>query len=144
MKTEWKFEEKRYQIADTGDYDGHVEISNNKGLVLISREEYDDGDLEALIDTMNRIDFIIDTTSHEEEKYRLFLENKHLKEQSQQSEWVSVEDRLPTLEEHGEKVLIHRLMNDSQKLLAYSVHDTKMVKYCDKDTFWKPLTPPNR
>jgi hypothetical protein len=59
-------------------------------------------------------------------------------------EWVSVEDRLPTLEEHGEKVLIHRLMNDSQKLLAYSIHDTLMVKYCDKDTYWKPLTPPNR
>jgi hypothetical protein len=64
--------------------------------------------------------------------------------QSLQTEWVSVEDRLPTLEENGEKVLIHRLMNDSQKLLAYSVHDTKMVKYCDKDTFWKTLTPPNR
>jgi hypothetical protein len=62
----------------------------------------------------------------------------------QQSDWISVEDRLPTREEYGEKVLIYREMNDSQKLLAYSVHDTSMIKYCDKDTFWKPLTPPNR
>ncbi len=61
-----------------------------------------------------------------------------------QSEWVSVKDRLPTIEEQGEKVLIYREMNESQKLLSYSVHDTSMVKYCDKDTHWKPLTPPNK
>lgn len=52
--------------------------------------------------------------------------------------WIGVET-LPTVGEHGEKVLIWRVVNEKQELLAYSVFDTLMVRYCDKDTFWQPL-----
>ena len=54
------------------------------------------------------------------------------------NEWISVEDRLPT-ELDGNKVLIYRNMNDSQKALQISIHDSSMVKYCDNNTFWMPL-----
>jgi len=61
------------------------------------------------------------------------------------SEWVSVEDRLPTetdADENG-KVLIWREMNDGQKSLSKSIFDYWMVKNCDSSTFWMPLpTPP--
>jgi len=61
------------------------------------------------------------------------------------SEWVKVEDGLPTEKDADEngKVLVWREMNDSQKSLSKSVFDYWMVKNCDSSTFWMPLpTPP--
>lgn len=58
-------------------------------------------------------------------------------------EWIKVTDRLP-LESDGNKVLIYRNMNDSQRALQISIHDSSMVKYCDENTYWMQLPkPPN-
>jgi hypothetical protein len=59
-------------------------------------------------------------------------------------EWISVNDRLPTLfdaDENG-KVLIYRSVNEEQKALSKSIHDWSMVKYCDSNTYWMPLPSP--
>jgi len=55
------------------------------------------------------------------------------------SDWISCSERLPSVEVDGNKVLIYRDMNEGQELMRYSVHDTLMVKYCEKGTFWMPL-----
>ena len=57
-------------------------------------------------------------------------------------EWIKVKDRLPTLED-GEKVLLYREVNEAQKAIAMSIHDSQRVKYCDEDTLWQllPETP---
>jgi hypothetical protein len=58
-------------------------------------------------------------------------------------EWINVNDRLPTVENDGVKVLIHRIVNDSQSLIAISIHDTLMVKHCNpNETHWMPLPEP--
>lgn len=86
----WKLQEKSYQIADTGDYDGHLEIVNNKGLILYTNEDYEDGDIERLVSLMNEIEFDVSSTSHEEDNYGLLLENKYLKQKLQQMESLSL------------------------------------------------------
>lgn len=56
--------------------------------------------------------------------------------------WVSVEDRLPDVKKDGNKVLLFREMNESQKALSIGVHDTSMIKYCEKSSYWMPLPEP--
>ena len=56
--------------------------------------------------------------------------------------WVSVEDRLPDVKKDGNKVLLFREMNESQKALSICVHDTSMIKYCEKSSYWMPLPAP--
>lgn len=60
------------------------------------------------------------------------------------SEWISVEDRLPTEKDADEngKVLIWREVNDGQKSLSKSIFDWWMVIKCDKSSYWKPLPQP--
>jgi hypothetical protein len=59
------------------------------------------------------------------------------------SEWVAVSDRLPLVELNGDKVLVYRIVNDSQESLAISIYETKMVKYCDEnETWWMELPKP--
>lgn len=56
-------------------------------------------------------------------------------------EWISVIEKLPTIEDGDEngKVLIFRVPNINQKSLAKSIYDWNMVKYCDKNTYWMIL-----
>ena len=57
--------------------------------------------------------------------------------------WVAASEKLPSVEQNGNKVLIYRIMNDSQESLAISIHDTSMVKYCNLDeTWWMELPKP--
>ena len=57
--------------------------------------------------------------------------------------WVAVSEKLPTVEDNGQKVLIYRIMNDSQSNLAISIHETNMVKYCNpNETWWRELPEP--
>ncbi len=57
--------------------------------------------------------------------------------------WVAVSEKLPTIEDNGQKVLIYRIVNKNQESLAISIHDTKMVKYCDpNETWWMELPKP--
>jgi hypothetical protein len=50
--------------------------------------------------------------------------------------WVAASEKLPSVEQNGNKVLIYRIMNDSQESLAISIHETSMVKYCNVDETW--------
>jgi hypothetical protein len=57
--------------------------------------------------------------------------------------WVAASEKLPSVEQNGNKVLIYRIMNDSQESLAISIHETSMVKYCNVDeTWWMELPKP--
>lgn len=57
--------------------------------------------------------------------------------------WVAASEKLPSVEQNGNKVLIYRIMNDSQSSLAISIHETSMVKYCNVDeTWWMELPKP--
>jgi len=57
--------------------------------------------------------------------------------------WVLVADKLPTVEQNGKKVLIYRIMNDSQESQAISIYETSMVKYCDiNETWWMQIPVP--
>ena len=50
--------------------------------------------------------------------------------------WVFANDKLPTVEENGKKVLLYRIMNDSQESQSVSIHETSMVKHCNKEETW--------
>ena len=57
--------------------------------------------------------------------------------------WVACSEKLPTVEQNGQKVLIYRIMNDSQASLAISIHETSMVKHCYvNETWWMELPKP--
>jgi len=57
--------------------------------------------------------------------------------------WVAASEKLPSVEQNGNKVLIYRIMNDSQESLAISIYETSMVKYCNVDeTWWMELPKP--
>lgn len=57
--------------------------------------------------------------------------------------WIAVSEKLPTEKDNGEKVLIYRIMNGSQESLAISIHDTNMVKHCNRnETWWMELPKP--
>ena len=57
--------------------------------------------------------------------------------------WVAASEKLPSVEQNGNKVLIYRIMNDSQSSLAISIHETNMVKYCNpNETWWMELPEP--
>ena len=78
------------------------------------------------------------------------LNDKILKEEQSQPSclgavisWVAASEKLPSVEQNGNKVLIYRIMNDSQSSLAISIHETSMVKYCNVDeTWWMELPKP--
>jgi len=58
-------------------------------------------------------------------------------------EWIRLSDKLPTIENQGVKVLLYRIMNEDQKLLSTTIHETAMVKHCNPDeTWWMPLPEP--
>jgi len=61
------------------------------------------------------------------------------KEGKEEAEWIDVCEKLPTINEHGLKVLLWRKTNTSQALLSVSIYDTLMVKYCEDGTKWMPL-----
>ena len=77
-----------------------------------------------------------------EEIHRLLAENEALR-QFDVTSWVAVSEKLPTVEDNGGKVLIYRIMNDSQSSLAISIHETNMVKHCNpNETWWMELPKP--
>lgn len=56
--------------------------------------------------------------------------------------WVKCSDRLPDTT-NGEKVLLYRVTNDSQRLTSMVVHDTSLVKHCNPtETWWRELPEP--
>ena len=72
---------------------------------------------------------------YEKELARLKEDNERLRGEG----WISVEDRLPDIEKDGEKVLLYRVVNDSQKGLQITVYDTFLVKHCDKTSYWRQM-----
>ena len=50
--------------------------------------------------------------------------------------WIKLKDLAPSVEIDGEKVLLYRVLNDTQERQSYSIHNTIMVKYCNPDETW--------
>lgn len=44
--------------------------------------------------------------------------------------WIKLKDKKPNVVDHNEKVLLFRIMNDSQKSQEITIHETSMVKHC--------------
>lgn len=74
---QWKIKQHTYQIADTGDYDGCVEITNGK-ISLFCDCDVENEELNPIIDALNNseIEFEIDDSPSIE----LLHENARLKE----------------------------------------------------------------
>jgi hypothetical protein len=53
-----------------------------------------------------------------------------------------VGDRLPDAKINGDKILLFRDTNESQKGLSISVFNTIFVKYCETSSYWMPLPAP--
>ena len=65
-----------------------------------------------------------------------------VEEYANQDKWISAK-KLPNAKKVGNKVLLFRKMNDSQKEMSTCVYDTFLVKHCDPETtFWQPLPAP--
>lgn len=105
---------------------------------LCSRFETDYNDLKCRVEFHGVLDFGANDT------IAFRSEVNYVEELSTRSEWIKVEDILPTIEEHGKKVLIFRQMNVGQKSQSISIYDTIMVKHCEDGTLWTILpSPPN-
>lgn len=54
--------------------------------------------------------------------------------------WIKLSNRVPDIQIDGVKILIYRIVNDSQENIAMSIHDTHMIKFCDaNETRWMSL-----
>lgn len=64
----WEFKAHNYQIADTGDYDGHYEITNGINRIII-RNDFDDAEevLNKICDIINENELDIEIEDHSEE-----------------------------------------------------------------------------
>lgn len=77
MKNNWTLIPQSYQIADTGDYDGHYEISN--GLITLGTTSDDEDSLNSLIYFLNTLEIqIYPTPNYEIELLIEKEENKRL------------------------------------------------------------------
>lgn len=52
-RTEWKYEFKSYQIADTGDYDAHIEFSNGRFTLQSNGDEMEEEDCKKFCELLN-------------------------------------------------------------------------------------------
>jgi|ERR1035437_3680399 hypothetical protein len=79
-KPEWKLVPHFHQIADTGDYDGHYEITN--GIVSIFTKDDGDDGLEAIVKALNdsECEFKLDDSK----EFELHLEKKLVKEKNEE------------------------------------------------------------
>jgi hypothetical protein len=50
--------------------------------------------------------------------------------------WIKLKDRKPDVKIDGVKVLIYRIVNESQESISISIRDTHMVKFCNEDETW--------
>jgi len=61
----------------------------------------------------------------------------------ERSRWISASEKLPTIKDNGEKVLLYRIVNDQQSNMAISIHNTTLVKHCNpKETWWMEIPKP--
>ncbi len=56
MPDKWRIEGHSHAIADTGDYDGHWQLTNGK-ISLTTKEDADDDEFEKLVAVLNETDF---------------------------------------------------------------------------------------
>jgi hypothetical protein len=50
--------------------------------------------------------------------------------------WIKLKDRKPDVKIDGVKVMLYRIVNESQESISISIHDTHMVKFCNEDETW--------
>ena len=54
--------------------------------------------------------------------------------------YIKLSDQTPTIEQHGEKVLIWRIMNKEQRDQNPSIYPVSMLRLCDpNETWWSEL-----
>ena len=50
--------------------------------------------------------------------------------------WIKLKDRKPSIEVDGEKILVYRIMDESQASMSISILDMNMIKYSNEDETW--------
>lgn len=50
--------------------------------------------------------------------------------------WIKLKDRKPSIDIDGKKILVYRIMNESQASMSISILDTNMIKYSNADETW--------
>lgn len=50
--------------------------------------------------------------------------------------WIKLKDRKPSKDIDGKKVLIFRIMNETQKSQATSIIDVAIIKHSNEDETW--------
>ena len=50
--------------------------------------------------------------------------------------WIKLKDRKPSCKIDGEKILVYRIVNESQTSVAINILATKMIKYSNEDETW--------
>ena len=50
--------------------------------------------------------------------------------------WIRLRDRFPVPEIDGGKILVYRIVNESQSRLYISILDTEMIKHSNIDETW--------
>jgi hypothetical protein len=50
--------------------------------------------------------------------------------------WIKLKDRKPSCEIDGDKILIYRILNESQDSMSVSIFNTKMIKHSNEDETW--------
>lgn len=64
----WKHNSVSYQIADTGDYDGHYEITDGK-ILLITKDDLEEEDANKIVNALNDSGCVFEINDHSCEDY---------------------------------------------------------------------------
>jgi len=90
-----------YQIADTGDYDGHWEITNGKVSLFTKDDPEDEAALKSVADSLNNsgCKFYLDDSAEIENK----ILQSHLSEK--ESEINKYKEYYKILQEHGQDII---------------------------------------
>lgn len=143
MKAEnliWKLESSSYQIADTGDYDGHYEITNGK-ISLLTKDD-DDEALQTIVDAFNDAgcDFYQDDCFE--------FENRQLKEDLENFKWKKTMEELPPKDGKNPGFSIDCLVTDGG-IIKYDYYNFETDKFQSNNKFYSywmtaPIPPDGR
>ena len=139
MKTTWKLIPRSYQIADTGDYDGHYEITN--GDISIITQDDNEEELQTIVEALNNSG--CNFYSHNDDKEWLEHENKLLKEELKQLRNNTTIPTYTIKAEDVEDCIMQSAfqLDNGKKIIVTTSCWTGIESYeCNED--WKPHTKP--
>lgn len=120
---QWKIKKHSYQIADTGCYDGSIEITNGN-ISLFCDCDIEDEELKPIIDALNNseIEFEVDNSPTTE----LFYENERLKEEIKRFDSAVEVDEVTTDSDNVQdyfKIVMHSEVSPFKQIGTSKTHN---------------------